>query len=122
MNDQTFYKLGNIYTETKSTSSEYVALRRFQSFFGVTPHVCSLIWDKIKHSIPNGGDPKHVLWCLCFLKQYSVEHCRRSIFHADEKTIRKWTWIFVELLSELDVVTLIFKKEKSESISRMLTF
>lgn len=110
MNDQTFIKLGNVYTETKCSSSEYVALRRFKAFFGVTPHVCSLLWDKIKNDVPNGGDPKHMLWSLSFLKQNAVEHYRRSIFHADEKTIRKWTWVFVELLSNLDVVTLILLK------------
>lgn len=104
MSEQTFVKLGNVYTETKWTSSKYVAQRRFTSFFGVTPRVCSLIWDKIKHDIPNGGAPKHLLWSLSFVKQYSVEHYRRSIFHADEKTIRKWTWLFLELLSNLDVV------------------
>lgn len=107
MNDKIFLKLGNVYTDTKSTSSKYVALRRFQSFFGATPLVCSLIWDKIKHDVPKGGDPKHLLWSLSFLKQNSVEHYRRSIFKADEKTIRKWTWLFVQLLADLDVVTLI---------------
>lgn len=112
MNEQTFFKLGNVYTETVSTSSEYVALRRFQSFFGVSPLVCSLIWEKIENAVPSGGAPKHLLWSLCFLKQYSVEHNRRSLFHADEKTIRKWTWIFVELLSELDVVTFISTNQK----------
>lgn len=102
--------MGNVYTLCTSTTSEYVALRRFKSFFGVTPYVCSLIWDKIKNDVPNGGDPKHLLWCLNFLKQNSVEHYRRAIFYADEKTIRKWSWLFVELLSNLDVVTLIFIK------------
>lgn len=108
MKEPTFFKLGNVYTETKWTTSQYAALRRFKSFFGVTPIVCSLIWDRIKHNVPNGGERKHLLWCLSFLKQNAVEHYRRSIFRADEKTIRKWTWIFVELLSNLDVVTLIF--------------
>lgn len=108
MNDVAFLKLGNVYTDTKSTLSQYVALRRFKSFFGVTPQVCSLICKEVEQAVPSGGQPKHLLWCLCFLKQYSVEHNRRAIFHADEKTIRKWTWIFVELLSELNVVKLIF--------------
>lgn len=108
MNDLAFLKLGNVYTDTKSASSQYVALRRFKSFFGITPLICSLIWNKIEQAVPSGGAPKHLLWSLCFLKQYSVEHTRRAIFHADEKTIRKWTWIFVELLSELDVVKFIF--------------
>lgn len=115
MNDLEFLKLGNVYTNTKSTLSQYVALRRFKSFFGVTPQVCGMIWNKIEQAAPSGGEPKHLLWSLCFLKQYSVEHNRRAIFHADEKTIRKWTWIFVEILSELDVVKLIFSIRKRKS-------
>lgn len=112
MNEHIFLKLGNVYTETKATASKHVAIRRFKSFFGVTPRVSSLIWDKLENAVPSGGTPMHLLWSLNFLKQYSVEHCRRSTFHADEKTIRKWTWIFVELLSQLDVVTLIFMSQK----------
>lgn len=114
MNGRAFLKLGNGYTQTKSTGSEYVALRRFKSFFGATPHVCSLIWEKIVHDVPKGGEPKHLLWSLSFLKQYSVEHYRRTIFGADEKTIRKWTWLFVQLLSDVDVVIFNFFQVKAQ--------
>lgn len=100
-----FIKLGNFYTKTTSQSSQYVAKRRFMSFFGVTPQVCSIIWQKVRQEVKiKGGEPKHLLWCLSYLKQYAVEHYRRSIFNADEKTIRKWTWILVKILSDLDVV------------------
>lgn len=101
---ESFIKLGNQYTESSMARSAKVALRRFKSFFGAPPSVCSIIWDKIKNQVPVGGEPKHLLWSLLFLKQYTDEHTRRSIVGADEKTIRKWTWIFVELLSEMDVV------------------
>lgn len=105
MNSEAFLKLGNKYTKSSLTSSRNTALRRFKSFFGITPNVCSIVWEQIKLEAPLGAEPKHLLWCLSFLKQYSVEHYRRSIFGADEKTMRKWTWIFVELLSNLNVVT-----------------
>lgn len=103
---QTFTKLGNRYTESSMTRSAKVALRRFKSFFGITPIVCSIIWQKIKDEVPEGGEPKHLLWSLMFLKQYTDEHTRRSIVGADEKTMRKWTWIFVEMLSNMDAVTI----------------
>lgn len=104
MNSVEFLKLGNRYTTSKSTESGKTKLRRFKSFFGVTPPVCSLIWLKIKDSAPIDSHPKHLLWCLLFLKHYSIEHIRKSILDADEKTIRKWTWIFTKLLSDLDMV------------------
>lgn len=107
MNSNAFLKLGNRYTESKYSSSDKTKLRRFKSFFGVTPPVCSIIWQRIKNRAPAGSQPKHLLWCLLFLKQYGIEHTRRSILDADEKTIRKWTWIFTKLLADLDVVQLL---------------
>ena len=103
---ETFWKLGNIYTKSSLTRSENVALRRFKSHFGVTPIICSLIWEKLRTELPVGASPQHLLWGLSFLKQYSDEHYRRSVFRADEKTIRKWKWIFVTYLSNMNVVNL----------------
>lgn len=106
MDPHMFCKLGNRYTKSKM-SSQKTALRRFKSFFGVTPKVCSISWNEIKNQAPPAAQPKHLLWCLSFLKEYSTEHHRRSIFEADEKTIRFWTWTFVKLLANLNVVSFI---------------
>jgi len=105
--DHEFLKLGNVYTKSTLARSKYMALRRFKSFFGVSPQVCSIIWAELENDLPIGSQPKHLLWCLSFLKQYGTEHYRRSIFKADEKTLRKWTWTFVKLLSNLNVVNLL---------------
>lgn len=103
----TFIKLGNKYTKSSLTRSAAIALRRFKAHFGVTPIVCSIIWEHIKNELPPGAEAKHLLWTLLFLKTYVDEHNRHSLFGADEKTIRKWTWIFIKHLSELNVVTLL---------------
>lgn len=99
-----FLTIGNRYTKPGTSKSKYKSLRKFKVYFGVTPEICSIIWQKIKDKVPVGGEPKHLLWTLHFFKKYSNEHIRRSFLNADEKTIRKWTWIFVKLLSELNVV------------------
>lgn len=103
-----FFRIGNMYTKSKMKSSQALRLRRFKSFFGVTPEVCSLVWEKIKDVVPSNSKPKYLLWCLYFMKQYSTEHVRRSLFKADEKTIRKWTWIILKPIANLNVVILIF--------------
>lgn len=100
----TFLAIGSRYTKTKSKESETTRQRRFKSFFGVTPHVCFLVWQRIKNEAPPGSEPKHLLWCLNFLKEYSDEHTRKAVLGAVEKTIRKWSWIFVKLISDLNVV------------------
>lgn len=102
MSSEIFLRLGNAYT--KGTSNTKTNLRRFKSFYGVSPAVCAKIWEKIIFETSSHAQPKHLLWCLFFLKQYPVEHEMRAIFHADEKTIRKWTWCFVKLLSNINVV------------------
>lgn len=121
MDARSFLQLGNYYTKTNCKSSKYFAERRFSSFFGVTPQICCIIWEKIKLLVPIGGEPKHLLWCLSFLKQYAVEHYRRSIFKADEKTIRYWTWLFVKILSDLDVVLLFTLKVYLKIIQNFYT-
>lgn len=89
--------------------SVYVGLRRFKCFFGVSPQVCAIVWDECYNKLPNGAEPKHLLWCLFFLKQYQPEHVRRVILKADEKTIRKWTWSLITLLSDMNVVNIASK-------------
>lgn len=102
-----FLTIGSKYTKTKFKENERTRLRRFKSFFGITPQVCYIVWQKVKNEAPSDSQPKHLLWCLNFLKQYSVEprveHTRKALFESDEKTVRKWTFIFVKLLSDLNV-------------------
>lgn len=53
---------------------------------------------------PDGAEPKHLLWCMLFLKNYHKEHVNASIAKVDEKTFRLWVWRFIKLLAQLDVV------------------
>lgn len=104
MSSEYFYKLGCKLTSHKLKHSKKIGVRRFKAFFGVTPLVCSTIWNQIKTNSERGSQPKHLLWCLNFFKQYTGEHTRHVLFKSDEKTIRKWTWRFVKLLADLNVV------------------
>lgn len=99
-----FKRIGNRYIKQNSNKSQKINLRRFRAFFGTTPQICSIIWNLLEDEIPHGSSEKHLLWCLFFLKQYPVEHIRRTILKVDEKTIRKWTWTYIRLLANLKVV------------------
>lgn len=105
-----FLQLGGEISKTKKRQKESTKTRRFTSFFEVSPYVCSVVWSKITRTAPIGFQPKHLLWGLSFLKQYTSEHNRHSILKADETTIRKWTWIAVKLISGLNVVKTIERK------------
>jgi hypothetical protein len=79
--------------------------RRFRAMFGCLPGHCAILWNTINDEHPIGGEPKHLLYALMFLKVYGTEHVHSSIAKCDEKTFRKWAWAYVELLSNMDIVS-----------------
>lgn len=84
--------------------SQVVQERRFRALFGISAAVCAKAWDLIVDDLPHGASPVHLLWSLLFLKVYASEHNNHLITGADEKTFRKWTWIFLERLADMSVV------------------
>jgi len=79
---------------------------RFVAFFGVSPRVVAAIWNRLesKDLLPKDMQTKHLLWCLLFLKQYSQQRCMAPWCGTDEKTYRKWVWIVLDVLGEMDLV------------------
>lgn len=101
---QNFWRLGHKYTDHKiSTGSYLIGMRRYKSMFGVSPSICFKIWKLLE--IPPSIKPIHLLWTLNFLKQYNTEHTSKAIFKINEKTYRKYVWIIVEALAEINVVS-----------------
>lgn len=104
MSEATFASIGYLLAQHSVHCSVETGARRFTSLFGVSPRVCAIAWDLIRQKIPRGGEPKHLLWAFLFLKVYYTEAVMRTITGVDDKTQRKWTWLFIDLLAELDVV------------------
>lgn len=87
--------------------SEQVGLQRFTDFFGASPLVCSIIWDAISNANahPHGSRPKYFLAALHFLRVYNIETVNRALFNHDEKTLRKWVWMYISIIArEVKVV------------------
>ena len=82
-------------------------MRRYSALFGVTPHITFVLRNRLLLRLPSKSEPRHLLWSLLFLKLYGSEHVRACLTMVSEKTFRKWSWVFVKLLSELKVVRLI---------------
>ena len=84
--------------------------RRWRATFGASPAVCSILWSRMRMILPaapNNVEPKHLMWCLLFLKTYVTEHTGAAMVGGvDEDTFRKWRWFFVEAIAflEFDVV------------------
>ena len=77
---------------------------RFKATFGVSTTVCAKVWGLVdpKNTMDNKPSPSHLLMALMFLKLYCSENVHSTIAGVDEKTFRKWAWLFVEAISYLE--------------------
>ena len=47
-------------------------------------------------------NPIHLFWALNFLKNYETESvCASKFGGVDEKTLRKWVWIYIKGIASL---------------------
>ena len=46
--------------------------------------------------------PKHLLWAVIFLKTYTTESSLAVAIGVDEKTLRKWIFIIINAISDLE--------------------
>ena len=108
--------------------------RRFRSHYGLNWVQASLIWQRIlpivvdyyAHKKPK---KKHLFYALRFLKTYDTETNGSSFFKCDEKTLRAWTWKYVEAISLLEgelvrknVLIIIYFISHSLSLSYQFCF
>lgn len=82
--------------------------RNFRAIFGVSPKACSIIWNFIKYSVPCSCLPHYLLWALIFMKGYHTEQFNAALVRTDPKTFRKWVWIILKAISNLNLVRVIF--------------
>ena len=100
----TFLYLSQKMTGRAASVSTLPEKRRFRSLFGVSPELCSVIWSRLGGKQVKSGNPMHLLWALLFLKVYANEDVLSVIAGVSRKTYRKWVWVVVTLLSNLDEV------------------
>ena len=73
--------------------------------FNCSPIVVLELWNMIKSCVVFSGSPEiaHLLWALMFLKMYAKEATTsRLAGGVDEKTYRKWVWLFVSAIADLE--------------------
>lgn len=107
IDEETFRRLGNEIMGRRNGryAAQCTEKRRFHAFFGTTPFICALLWAMIEPSrtLPRGYHPKHLLWALMFMKVYASEPVHRRLAgNPDEKTFRKWVWLFVHAIEGLE--------------------
>ena len=81
--------------------------RRFRSHFGLNWVQASIVWQGVYPDVLNyyarkKPPKKHLFFALRFLKTYDTEMNGASFFKCDEKTLRNWTWKYVEAIALLE--------------------
>lgn len=90
----------------RSIGFKKVTNYHFLACFGVNFVICELLWLWISPYCEK-LQPKHLLYCLYYLKCYPLQSETESILNIDHKTFFKWVWLVVDLLYEhLDMVGL----------------
>jgi hypothetical protein len=105
--DEVLWAAFDISGDDPTRGAASIKLRRFKALFGITPHMCALIWNIMDDNQchPSGGRLQHLLWSIMFLKQYGTEAMNRALTRVDEKTFRKWIWLYIPRLAfDLHVV------------------
>lgn len=94
-------------TRRSPALSRSINRRRFRANFGVSAHTVSYLWELLSRrgNLPRGFRPSHLLWTLVFLNLYASEPIAAALCGCDEKTLRKWVWIGVDRLCELELVS-----------------
>eukprot|EP00541_Cyclophora_tenuis_P002875 CAMPEP_0116555576 /NCGR_PEP_ID=MMETSP0397-20121206/8225_1 /TAXON_ID=216820 /ORGANISM="Cyclophora tenuis, Strain ECT3854" /LENGTH=318 /DNA_ID=CAMNT_0004080865 /DNA_START=230 /DNA_END=1186 /DNA_ORIENTATION=- len=81
--------------------------KKFKTHFGRNSQTCAKVWSEVTklewllertHQKPQ---LKHFLWCMNFMHAYRTEGEACTMFDCDEKTWRKWTWVYATAISKL---------------------
>ena len=79
----------------------------FVSFFGASPVVVASAWRRMKRKLLLSNDqrPRHLLWALAFLKQYSTENVLARQLGTNVRTYRDHVWRMINCLSRIGNVS-----------------
>ena len=81
----------------------------FRVMFGVSSRTAHLLWVTLDVDVwgPRGGKRTHLLWMLMFLKEYCTQDSLSGICCVTWKTFCQWVDIFLDRVSNLNLVSFI---------------
>ena len=87
-----------------------ILCNRFVSHFGVPPFHCAWLWLCIEEALFNQSpfsSRTHLSWTSNLLKTDDTEHQMKGRWGCDEKTFRKWLHSVLDVVSDLDMASLV---------------
>ena len=111
-------KTGMEIINRNNNGSTITADRRFREAFGCAVAVVVELWQKLEPyiTVNKSAQVSHMFWALMFLKTYSKETVLSGMAGGvDEKTFRKWIWLFVCAIASLesDVVSAVASRTQT---------
>jgi hypothetical protein len=102
VNAARFRAEGNEVMQRSRRVSARIEDARFRAHFGTSANICCELWKMIGANAIDGAKPVHLLWALMLLKLYCAESVLCTLAGGvHEQTFRKWAWLFVNEISEL---------------------
>ena len=115
-----FAQVGNDIMGRAQERPGMVSNRRWRSLFGASPLVCSILWGHIdppnNRALPPNAEIKHLMWALIFLRDYNVEENHSLLTGVDEKTHRKWQWLFVDEIAMVEYKVILWENRRVDDI------
>lgn len=99
--DVFFTRIGGEIINRDGIASETTRERNFSAFFGTTATVCVTLWA-LAEVEDSSTKPVHLLWGLMLMNLYASESVLCTLTGGvDEKTFRKWSWIWITAVGAL---------------------
>ena len=102
------------------------ALRIWKENYGVCPKVALEAWKRVSKKASkteHAGIPQY-FWALKVLKSGSFQNTLAASLGTSAKTLRKWFWFFLKLLSNrvTDVVSTLIKYYYNDLIASLILY
>ena len=81
--------------------------RAFKAHFIFSPRVVAFSWNELERqrAVPDGAQPKHLLWFLYFCKLYPTRDTGCSFARCNRDTFGDWVLRIGKALASLDLVS-----------------
>ena len=117
----------DIQNRSRSLRCDFVEGRSFKEYFGTTAAIVCLLWRLLVENdlLPEKAQVKHLLWALFFMKVYPKQEPACSIAGGsngavDPETLRKWVWLFIPAIAELELVVVSTSSSYHHTMSMKL--